>query len=109
MSIVRLLPENAVVGETSHIFYEGNDLAKYSNEQMRRIRGKDISVVFQEPMSSLNPVLTVGDQIAEVLRMHMPISQRAARDRALELLGEVGIPEPRARLDAYPPEPSGGQ
>ncbi len=109
MSIVRLLPENAVLGEASRISYEGNDLARLSNEQMRRIRGKDISVVFQEPMSSLNPVLTVGDQIAEVLRMHLPISQRAARDRALELMGEVGIPEPKSRLNAYPHELSGGQ
>ncbi|MBG9387921.1 ABC transporter ATP-binding protein [Caenimonas aquaedulcis] len=109
MSIVRLLPDNAIVGADSHIFYEGRDLAHNSAEEMRRLRGKDISVVFQEPMSSLNPVLTVGDQIAEVLRMHFPLGHRAARDRALELLAEVGIPEPRARLDAYPHELSGGQ
>jgi peptide/nickel transport system ATP-binding protein len=109
MSIVRLLPDNAVLGADSRILYEGQDLAKFTPEQMRRLRGKDISVVFQEPMSSLNPVLTVGDQIAEVLRMHLPVSQRVARDRALELLSEVGIPEPRARLDAYPHELSGGQ
>src|SRR6476660_6421295 len=68
MSIVRLLPDNAVLGENTRIFYQGEELAKYTPEQMRRLRGKDISVVFQEPMSSLNPVLTVGDQIAEVLR-----------------------------------------
>ena len=109
MSIVRLLPDNAIVGADSHILYEGRDLAHNSGEEMRRLRGKDISVVFQEPMSSLNPVLTVGDQIAEVLRVHFPLSQRAARDRTLELLGEVGIPEPRARLEAYPHELSGGQ
>ena len=109
MSIVRLLPENAIVGADSHIFYEGKDLAHNSAEEMRKLRGKDISVVFQEPMSSLNPVFTVGEQIAEVLRIHAGMTARQARQRALELLQEVGIPEPRARLNAYPHELSGGQ
>lgn len=109
MSIVRLLPENAVVAPESSVLFEGRDLLKASQEQMRRLRGKDISVVFQEPMSSLNPVFTVGEQIAEVLRIHAGLSPRQARDRALELLAEVGIPEPRARLNAYPHELSGGQ
>ena len=109
MSIVRLLPENAIVGADSHIFYEGRDLAHNSAEEMRKLRGKDISVVFQEPMSSLNPVFTVGEQIAEVLRIHAGMTARQARQRALELLEEVGIPEPRARLNAYPHELSGGQ
>ena len=97
MSIVRLLPENAIVGADSHIFYEGRDLAHNSAEDMRKLRGKDISVVFQEPMSSLNPVFTVGEQIAEVLRIHAGMTVRQARQRAFELLEEVGIPEPRAR------------
>lgn len=109
MSIVRLLPENAVVAPESSVLFEGRDLLKASQEQMRRLRGKDISVVFQEPMSSLNPVFTVGEQIAEVLRIHAGLSPRQARDRALELLAEVGIPEPKARLNAYPHELSGGQ
>ncbi len=109
MSIVRLLPENAILGADTRILHEGQDLAKFTPEQMRRLRGKDISVVFQEPMSSLNPVLTVGDQIAEVLRIHTPLGAKAALDRTLELLNEVGIPEPRARLGAYPHELSGGQ
>ena len=109
MSIVRLLPENAIVGADSHIFYQGKDLAHNSAEEMRKLRGKDISVVFQEPMSSLNPVFTVGEQIAEVLRIHAGMTARQARQRALELLQEVGIPEPRARLNAYPHELSGGQ
>ncbi|MBK0392317.1 ABC transporter ATP-binding protein [Ramlibacter algicola] len=109
MSIVRLLPDNAVVDPASRISFEGRDLAKESPEAMRRLRGKEISVVFQEPMSSLNPVMTVGEQIAEAILMHLPVSAREARDRALELLNEVGIPEPRARLDAYPHELSGGQ
>ena len=109
MSIVRLLPENAIVAPESRVLYEGRDLLRTSQEDMRRLRGKDISVVFQEPMSSLNPVFTVGEQIAEVLRIHAGMSQRQARDRTLELLSEVGIPEPRARLNAYPHELSGGQ
>ncbi|MEO7809285.1 MAG: dipeptide ABC transporter ATP-binding protein, partial [Ramlibacter sp.] len=109
MSIVRLLPPNAVVDPASQVLYQGRDLLKATTEEMRQLRGKEISVVFQEPMSSLNPVLTVGDQIGEVLRVHTSLGQRAARDRTLELLAEVGIPEPRARLNAYPHELSGGQ
>ncbi len=109
MSIVRLLPPNAEVDPASRILLRGRDLAQASPEEMRRLRGKEISVVFQEPMSSLNPVLTVGAQVAEVLRIHTDLGARAARDRSLELLDEVGIPEARARLDAYPHELSGGQ
>jgi peptide/nickel transport system ATP-binding protein len=109
MSIVRLLPDNAIVDPASSILFEGRELLKATHEEMRRIRGKDISVVFQEPMTSLNPVMTVGEQIAEAVRVHLPLSSRQARERALELLNEVGIPEPKARLDAYPHELSGGQ
>jgi peptide/nickel transport system ATP-binding protein len=109
MSIVRLLPPNAVVDPGSRVLYNGVDLLQLPQEDMRRLRGKEMSVIFQEPMSSLNPVLTVGDQIAEVLRVHTPMSGRAVQDRTLELLNEVGIPEPRARLNAYPHELSGGQ
>jgi peptide/nickel transport system ATP-binding protein len=109
MSIVRLLPDNAVIGRRSRILYQGTDLLRATPEDMRRRRGKEMSVVFQEPMSSLNPVFPVGEQIAEVLRIHAGMSPRQARERALELLGEVGIPEPRARLNAYPHELSGGQ
>jgi peptide/nickel transport system ATP-binding protein len=113
MSIVRLLPDNAIVAPQSRIVMTTDkgerDLLKLPIEQMRSLRGKDISVVFQEPMSSLNPVFTVGDQIAEVLRTHTRISARASIDRALELLTEVGIPHPKERLKAYPHELSGGQ
>jgi peptide/nickel transport system ATP-binding protein len=109
MSIVRLLPENAEVDQQSRILYNGTDLLKLPQEAMRQLRGKDISVVFQEPMSSLNPVFPVGEQIAEVLRIHAGMSPRQARQRALELLDEVGIPEPRARMGSYPHELSGGQ
>ena len=109
MSIVRLLPENAIIGAGSKILYEGRDLLTSSVEDMRAMRGRDISVVFQEPMSSLNPVFTVGEQIAEVLRIHMKLNPRQALDRALELMTEVGIPNPKERLKSYPHELSGGQ
>ncbi|MBI2751420.1 MAG: ABC transporter ATP-binding protein [Burkholderiales bacterium] len=109
MSIVRLLPENAILGANSKILYNGRDLLTSSVEDMRAMRGRDISVVFQEPMSSLNPVFTVGEQIAEVLRIHMNLNARQALDRALELMTEVGIPNPKERLKSYPHELSGGQ
>jgi len=109
MSIVRLLPENAILGANSKILYNGRDLLHASVEDMRAMRGRDISVVFQEPMSSLNPVFTVGEQIAEVLRIHMQLNSRQALDRALELMTEVGIPNPKERLKSYPHELSGGQ
>ena len=109
MSIVRLLPENAIVDAKSKILYNGKDLLKAPIEDLRRLRGKDISVVFQEPMSSLNPVFTVGDQIAEVLRIHLKLNGKQSLDRALELMTEVGIPNPKERLNAYPHQLSGGQ
>jgi peptide/nickel transport system ATP-binding protein len=109
MSIVRLLPENAVVGANSKILYNGKDLLRAPIEDLRSLRGKDISVVFQEPMSSLNPVFTVGDQIAEVLRIHLKLNRKQSLDRALELMTEVGIPNPKERLNAYPHQLSGGQ
>ena len=109
MSIVRLLPDNAVVGRDSRVLFGGQDLLTAPIEHLRRIRGKDISVVFQEPMTSLNPVFTVGDQIAEVLQLHLALSRRQLGDRVVELLTEVGIPEPKARVDSYPHELSGGQ
>jgi peptide/nickel transport system ATP-binding protein len=109
MSIVRLLPENAIVDPNSKILYNGRDLLQAPIEDLRKLRGKDISVVFQEPMSSLNPVFTVGDQIAEVLRIHLKLNRKQSLDRALELMIEVGIPNPKERLHAYPHQLSGGQ
>jgi peptide/nickel transport system ATP-binding protein len=109
MSIVRLLPDNAIVDPSSRIEFGGANLLAAPIDGMRRIRGKDITVVFQEPMSSLNPVFTVGTQISEVLRLHLGLSSRQATDRVIELLTEVGIPEPKARVDSYPHELSGGQ
>jgi peptide/nickel transport system ATP-binding protein len=109
MSIVRLLPENAIVGDDSRISFAGRNLRTASEDELRKIRGKDISVIFQEPMTSLNPVFSVGWQIAEVLKLHTDLAGRALGDRVLELMNEVGIPEPKARIDAYPHELSGGQ
>jgi peptide/nickel transport system ATP-binding protein len=109
MSIVGLLPDNAVIDPRSSVMYRGEELLRAAPEHLRKLRGSEISVVFQEPMSSLNPVFTVGEQIAEVLRIHAGMSARQARQRALDLMAEVGIPEPRARLNAYPHELSGGQ
>ncbi len=109
MSIMRLLPDNAIVGGASRVEFGGRNLLAEPIETLRAIRGKDIGVVFQEPMTSLNPVFTVGDQIAEVLRLHLGLTPRQAADRVVELLTEVGIPEPRARVDSYPHELSGGQ
>jgi peptide/nickel transport system ATP-binding protein len=109
MSIVRLLPDNAILGSNSKILYNGQDLLTTPIDAMRHLRGKDMSVVFQEPMSSLNPVFSVGEQIAEVLRIHLGLSKRQALDRTLELMTEVGIPNPKERLKSYPHELSGGQ
>jgi peptide/nickel transport system ATP-binding protein len=109
MSLVRLLPDNAVIGATSEVLYGGKNLLREPIDAVRSLRGRDISVVFQEPMSSLNPVFPVGEQIAEVLRIHRGMSAKQALARAEELLNEVGIPEPKARMRAYPHELSGGQ
>jgi peptide/nickel transport system ATP-binding protein len=107
MSILRLIPEppGKIAGA---IRFEGRDLLKASEADMRDIRGNDISMVFQEPMTSLNPVLTVGRQIAETLRLHQHLGKQTAEDRAVEMLDLVGIPEPRRRAAAYPHALSGG-
>jgi peptide/nickel transport system ATP-binding protein len=109
MSIVRLLPDNSIISPESQVLFNGEDLLKRPLSSMRALRGKDISVVFQEPMTSLNPVFPVGEQVAEVLRLHMGMSAAQAKVRALELLTEVGIPHPKERMRAYPHELSGGQ
>jgi len=109
MAILGLLPENAIIAQHSQILYGGRDLLKASMREMQSIRGKDISVIFQEPMTSLNPVFTVGEQIGETLRLHMGMTPRQARARAVELLHEVGIPNPQLRVNSYPHEMSGGQ
>jgi len=107
MSIVRLLPDNAEC--SGRVLWQGEDLLQAGPARLRALRGREVACVFQDPMSSLNPVLTVGDQLIEPLRQHLGLSARAALARAEELLAEVGIPEPRRRLTAYPHELSGGQ
>ncbi len=109
MSILRLLPDNAIIPASSRILYGGRDLLKAPAAEILATRGKDISVIFQEPMTSLNPVYPVGEQIGETLRLHMGLSTRAAAARTVELLGEVGIPNPQLRARSFPHELSGGQ
>lgn len=110
MAVMRLLPaHNTAIDPQSEIFFEGADLLREPLEKMRARSGAEISMIFQEPMSSLNPVFTVGAQIAEVLRLHRGLRQQAALKRAVELLDEVGISEPQRRVESYPHELSGGQ
>ena len=110
LSILGLLPkENATVLPGSEIIYGGRNLVELGQDELRRIRGADISMIFQEPMTSLNPVFTVGFQLTEVLRMHMGMGPAEARKRAIALLAEVGIPDPEFKINAYPSQMSGGQ
>jgi len=90
------------------ILFKGRDLTEFSNEEMMKIRGKDISMIFQEPMTSLNPVYTVGDQIVEGILAHGAMSKRQARERSVDMLEKVGIPAPEKRVDSYPHLLSGG-
>ncbi|HVS57328.1 MAG TPA: ABC transporter ATP-binding protein [Casimicrobiaceae bacterium] len=110
LSILGLLPkENATVLLGSEIMYGGRNLLELDQPELRRLRGADISMIFQEPMTSLNPVFTVGFQLTEVLRLHLGLSPSDARKRALALLAEVGIPDPEFKVNAYPSQMSGGQ
>src|ERR1700680_213588 len=107
MSLMRLIPEppGKIAGS---VRFQGKDLLQLSEREMRAIRGNDISMIFQEPMTSLNPVLTVGHQIGETLRMHQGLDKQAALARAVEMLTLVGIPEPARRVREYPHQLSGG-
>jgi peptide/nickel transport system ATP-binding protein len=110
LSILGLLPrENASVLPGSEIEYGGRNLVNLPPAELRALRGKDISMIFQEPMTSLNPVFTVGFQLVESLRLHLGMSPATARKRAIELLAEVGIPDPEFKIHAYPSQMSGGQ
>src|SRR5882672_5697634 len=93
---------------SGEILFQGRDLLQASDEDMRRIRGDDIAMIFQDPLSSLHPFYKVGDQLVEAVQVHRDVSRAQALDRAVEMLGLVGIPEPRRRVDAYPHEFSGG-
>jgi len=108
MSIMRLLPSPPSRLLAGRVLFEGEDLARLSEGAMRRVRGDRIGMIFQEPMTSLNPVWTVGFQLAEAVRLHRPVGRRAARARALELLRLVGVSAADRRLDQYPHELSGG-
>jgi peptide/nickel transport system ATP-binding protein len=104
-----LPPENSIIDAASEIVYGGRNLLALPVGELRKLRGADISMIFQEPMTSLNPVFTVGWQLEEVLRLHMGLAGKAARNRSIEVLREVGIPEPERRIDSYPSQLSGGQ
>ena len=110
LAMMALLPVGqSKTSKKSKIRFEGKDLLSLSTREMRAICGKDIAMIFQEPMSSLNPVFTVGDQIAEVMRIHLGYGRKQAKQRTLELLKEVGISSPETKIDAYPSQLSGGQ
>ena len=107
-SIIQLIPDppGKIVG--GRIFFEGDNLLDYSEARMRKIRGNRISMIFQEPMTSLNPVFSVGDQVAEVIRLHQGLSHRETRNRVIEMFKLVGIPAAETRLSEYPHQMSGG-
>ena len=108
-AVMRLLSRRATMGASSSIFLSGQDVLKLSENEMRKLRGSRVSMIFQEPMTSLNPVYTVGAQIAEVLRIHNKMSRADAMAKAQSLLEEVQIPDPEARVKQYPHQLSGGQ
>jgi ABC-type dipeptide/oligopeptide/nickel transport system ATPase component len=108
LSLLRLIPPPGRIEPGSRITLEGEDLLALEGEALRRVRGRRIAMVFQDPLASLNPVLTVGDQVSETVRAHFPVSAREARSRAEALLAEVGIPDPPRRYAAYPHQLSGG-
>ena len=107
LSIMRLVaPPGRIVG--GDVIFEGRDLLKLSEAEMRAIRGDDIAMIFQDPMTSLNPVYTVGDQIAEAVRLHRKVSKKEAWNQTIEGMRDVAIPAPEARARSYPHEMSGG-
>lgn len=109
LSLLKLLPPKSARYPRGHIEFQGQNVLAAPSAALRKIRGRQIAMVFQEPMTSLNPVLTIGRQLTEPLQLHEGMSARAARDRAIELLARMGIAQPRARLDAHPHMLSGGQ
>jgi oligopeptide/dipeptide ABC transporter ATP-binding protein len=108
LSVLRLLPSPPARIIGGEVWFEGRDLLRLSSRELRKVRGSDIAMVFQDPMASINPAFTIGDQIVEAQRIHRNVSRSAARSRAAELLDLVGIPDPRRRLDDYPHTFSGG-
>ncbi|QRM46802.1 ABC transporter ATP-binding protein [Rhizobium sp. BG4] len=108
-TVMGLLSKRAVTSSKSTVEYEGKNILKFSEPARRKLRGNRISMIFQEPMSSLNPIYTIGSQIVEAIRVHNKVSRKQAEARALELLKQVQIPDPEARLKQYPHQLSGGQ
>src|SRR4051812_40143211 len=108
MSILRLIPSppGKVLG--GQVMFDGRDLLKLSEREMRAVRGKEIAMIFQEPMTSLNPVFTIGDQIAEAVKLHQKVGTRGAYEIAKQALRDVGINDPGRRLHEYPHQMSGG-
>jgi len=107
--IIRLLADNAIISDQTSIKFNGTNINSYSEKEYQNIRGKNISMIFQEPMSSLNPIYTIENQISEVLKIHGQFSDKELKDKCLELLKQVQIPEPESRLSQYPHQLSGGQ
>lgn len=107
LSIMRLLDQNGKIVD-GKIIFKGRNLLELSESEMRKIRGKEIAMIFQEPMVALNPVFTIGDQIMEAIILHQNLSEKEARKMAIDLLRKVGIPEPEKRVDEYPHQLSGG-
>ncbi len=108
LSIMQLIPSPPGEISSGSIQFAGKDLLRFSSRQMRSIRGKEISMIFQEPMTSLNPVYTVGNQIGETYRIHEGLDARQAKEKSIEMLSLVGIPSPQKRVDEYPHQLSGG-
>ncbi|MFB0689787.1 ABC transporter ATP-binding protein [Agrobacterium pusense] len=108
-TVMGLLTKRATVAKSAVVRFNGDDILKFSSRQRRALRGNRISMIFQEPMSSLNPIYTIGSQIVEAIRVHSKLSKKQAEARALDLLRQVQIPEPEARLKQYPHQLSGGQ
>jgi oligopeptide/dipeptide ABC transporter ATP-binding protein len=108
MTILGLVPSPPATFPTGDIFLRGRSLLKMPEKQQRKLRGSQIAMIFQDPLTALNPVFKVGDQIAEMVRVHQDVTKHTAKKRALDLLGEVGIPNPAVRINQYPHEFSGG-
>ncbi|MBI3535902.1 MAG: ABC transporter ATP-binding protein, partial [Deltaproteobacteria bacterium] len=108
LSIMRLIPTPPGKIKSSEIIYKGKNLLTLSSREMRSIRGNEISMIFQEPMTSLNPVFTIGNQIEETIRLHQHLSRNSTKDKAIEMLKLVGIPAPEKRIKDYPHQLSGG-
>lgn len=108
LSVMGLIPSPPGRISSGHVWFGGRDLLALSHREMRRIRGNEISMIFQEPMTSLNPVFTVGDQIMEAILLHQHVDVHTARERAIDMLRQVGIPSPEERIDQYPHQLSGG-